>query len=132
MKKALFFLLLIVLAGVVLMAFPMSSVLSALLFPVPPHAFHIEDKSIIYTISYDRAFGDYTIWPSDKQKGDYRNESYISSSSAPLEQFLNKKVRIIGKFVWTKRTLTYPGYPNKAWHDPVGAVEITHIAFTKE
>jgi hypothetical protein len=91
-----------------------------------PVMFNIKDTNATYTIDYFKdSGGAYHIRPFGDDL--YEQDSYISYSPVPLDQFLGKKVKITGQFVLTTKTLEHAGYPTIEWNPPVGAVRITSI-----
>jgi hypothetical protein len=80
-------------------------------------------KNSFYYISYDSTSGNYSVSPIGKG-----GAMYVANSSVPLDQFFGKKVKILGNWVLTTRTLKEDGYPQSDWVPPIGAIDISQIS----
>ncbi len=98
---------------------------------IPPHLFNIEDPNITYIIMIDKETGIYSIYPSVPSFADKEHPAYISAAPTPLDLFVNRLVKIEGKFVWTKQVLRNSSHPQEEWLGKTAAVAIEKISLAQ-
>lgn len=92
----------------------------------PPRLFNIDDTQARYIITVNSDSGAYDIIPLHPGIIDKEHPAYISSSPVPLEQFVNKIVKIKGEFVWTSSVLRQ-SKSSQSWDGKAAAVALTNI-----